>query len=236
MTRIAIIQHAFFDGPARISDWLALRGMPATLYRPYTGSTLPHVDTFDLLILLSGPMQVDDDQRYVWLAEEKQLIREALDEGKRILGIGLGGQLLAQALGAEVKPMEEAEIGWWPLEKLPDSQRSPLGRMLPQRLMGMHWHTHRFALPEDAVALYRSAACDAQGFIWQERAVALQCGMNSTPSSIESWLNHATHDLERRGKVQDAQQIRENLDQCRSPGMPFYRLLDYLTGPHALLC
>lgn len=235
MIRIAIIQHAYYEGPARISDWLALRGLSATLYRPYTGSSLPPLDRFDLLILLSGPMQVDDTDRYVWLAEEKQLIRDVLDAGKRVLGIGLGGQLLAEALGARIEPMKRPEIGWWPLEKYDESRESPLGRMLPHRLMALHWHTHHFGLPEGAIPLYRSAACGEQGFVWQERAVALQCHMNSTPRSVEALLSHAGTELKRDSTVQDAPSIRQNLDQCRSPGMPFYRLLDYLSGPHALL-
>lgn len=167
-------------------------------------------------------MQVDDTDRYVWLAEEKQLIRDVLDAGKRVLGIGLGGQLLAEALGARIEPMKRPEIGWWPLEKYDESRESPLGRMLPHRLMALHWHTHHFGLPEGAIPLYRSAACGEQGFVWQERAVALQCHMNSTPRSVEALLSHAGTELKRDSTVQDAP---SNPSEPRPVPLPGHALL-----------
>lgn len=233
MKRIAILQHAAFEGPARIADWLALRQLPATTHHLYAGDPLPRLEDFELLILLGGPMNIDEEQQHPWLAEEKRLLRDALAAGKRVLGICLGGQLLADALGARVGPMGQAEIGWWPLEKHADSRRSPLGRMLPQRLMALHWHSQAFALPEQAVALYGSACCRWQGFVWEERAVALQCHLESTPESVAALLRHAGADLRLSGAVQDAASISAGSDHCRSPGMPLYRLLDYLSGPHA---
>lgn len=236
MKRIAILQHAAFEGPARIADWLALRDLPAQVHHLYAGDALPRLDDFELLVLLGGPMNIDEEYLHPWLGAEKALLREALAAGKRILGICLGGQLLADALGAQVKAMGQAEIGWWPLEKHGDACHSPLGRMLPQRLMALHWHAQAFALPEKAIALYGSAACRWQGFVWEERAVALQCHLESTPDSVDALLSHAAADLRLPGAVQDAASIRDGNDHCRSPGMPLYRLLDYLSGPHAALC
>lgn len=235
MKRIAILQHVAFEGPARIADWLALRNLPARTHHLYAGDALPQLHDFDLLILLGGPMNIDEEHLHPWLGAEKRLLREALAAGKRVLGICLGGQLLADALGARVAAMGQAEIGWWPLEKYADSRHSPLGRMLPQRLMALHWHAQAFGLPQEAIALYGSAACRWQGFVWKERAVALQCHLESTPESVEALLAHAGEDLRMAGAVQDAAGIREGCDHCRSPGMPLYRLLDYLSGPHAAL-
>ena len=128
--RVAILQHAPFEGPGRINQWLDLRAARVRVFNLYADVRLPKPDDFDLLIVLGGPMSVHDEGELPWLKAEKQLIRKSLDAGKRILGICLGGQLLAQAMGAEVR-RSETEIGWWPMEKRPEADRSPVGRMLP---------------------------------------------------------------------------------------------------------
>src|SRR5690606_28541209 len=129
--RVAILQHVAFEGPAQIGLWLDERGLQARVYQLYAGDALPALDDFDLLLVLGGPMSVHDEAEYPWLAAEKHLLRAALAAGKRALGICLGGQLLAEALGAGVRVAEQAEIGWHLIEQHPDARRSPVGRMLP---------------------------------------------------------------------------------------------------------
>ncbi|WP_437879574.1 type 1 glutamine amidotransferase [Pseudomonas sp. LRF_L74] len=233
--RVAIIQHVAFEGPGRIADWIDARGFSSQTFHPYAGDALPELAALDLLVVMGGPMSVHDVAEHPWLVAEKHLIRAALEGGKRVLGVCLGGQLIAEALGAGVRPGEQAEIGWWPLEKQAQAKRSPLGRMLPQRLMAMHWHGETFDLPAESIALYGSAACANQGFVWRERAVALQCHLESTPDSIEALLAACPDDLKRAGAVQDAQTIRDGLSQCSSMAPTLQRLLDYLSGPLASL-
>jgi hypothetical protein len=107
--------------------------------------------------------------------------------------------------------------------------------MLPQRLMAMHWHGETFSLPPAAIPLYHSAACTQQGFVWQERAVALQCHLESSPTSIEQLLAACPQDLRRPGAVQDAATIQAGTAHCASLRASLFRLLDYLSGPHAHL-
>lgn len=233
--RVAIIQHVPFEGPAAILDWLAGYAVRPEVFLPYEDGRLPTVECFDLLILLGGPMSVHDEVSLPWLSAEKRLIHQALMAGKRLLGICLGGQLLAEALGAPVTRCTGAEIGWWPLEKHIDSSRSPLGRMLPQRLMALHWHGEQFAIPKGAIALYGSAACANQGFVWRERAVALQCHLESTAESVEALLAHCADELSRPGAVQDRAALRDGISHGRSANSTLFRLLDYLTGGHAHL-
>ena len=232
--RVAILQHAPFEGPGRVTQWLDLRAARVRTYHLYANARLPKVDDLDLLIVMGGPMSVHDEAALPWLKAEKRLIRKALDAGKRVLGICLGGQLLAQVLGAEVRK-GEAEIGWWPMEKRVEADRSPLGRMLPQRLLAMHWHGETFDLPPGAIPLYGSAACANQGFVWEERAIALQCHLESTPESIEAMLEACSEDLALPGSVEDAAAIRDGFPQCSALAPTLFRLLDYLTGPHATL-
>lgn len=236
MKRIAVIQHSPHEGLGRITDWLQLRELEHRLYRPFSVQALPDSDSFDLLILLGGAMNAADEQRFAWLAEEKQLIKDAIEQGKRLLGLGLGCQLLAQALGATVEPLGQWQIGWWPLEKSPQSQQSPIGRMLPQRLLPLHWHSQGFSLPEGAVPLYNSPNGMQQSFVWDERVVGLQFHMECTPQSIESLLNQYARDLTQPGEVQDSAAIQDGALLSSSLRMPLYRMLDYLSGPHAVLC
>lgn len=226
--RAAILQHVAFEGPARIGQWLDLHHAAWSVYPLHADPRLPTLDDFDLLIVLGGPMSVHDESELAWLSAEKRLIRQALVAGKRILGICLGGQLLAQALGAAVTAADQAEIGWWPMTRHAEAARSPLGRLLPQRLLALHWHGEQFALPSGAVPLYGSALCANQGFIWQERAIGLQCHLECTPASIELLLDACPQDLERLGAVQDAPRIRTGFAQCEALQAVLFGLLDYL--------
>ncbi len=185
-------------------------------------------DSFDLLVVMGGPMSVHDEAQYPWLVAEKRLIRAALDAGKKVLGICLGAQLLAQALGAAVRPGRQAEIGWWPLHRYSQALGSPLGERLPERLMAFHWHGETFDLPAGSVPLYGSAACANQGFIWNEQAIGLQCHLESTAESIEALLDACPQDLQREGAVQSAGRIRQGVAHCREVAPVLFLLLDYL--------
>lgn len=107
--------------------------------------------------------------------------------------------------------------------------------MLPQRLLALHWHGETFGLPDGAIPLYGSTACTNQGFVWREHAIALQCHLESTPESIEALLQACPEDLARPGSVEDAAAIRDGYPQCSALAPTLFRLLDYLTGPHAVL-
>ncbi|TBU92919.1 type 1 glutamine amidotransferase [Phytopseudomonas dryadis] len=233
--RVAILQHVPFEGPAAIANWLDGYGVQPQVCALYLQQALPRLDEFDLLVVLGGPMSVHDEVALPWMSAEKRLIHQALMAGKRILGICLGGQLLAEALGASVTACSQAEIGWWPLEKHADSARSPLGRMLPQRLMALHWHGEQFDIPHGALPLYGSAACANQGFVWRERAIALQCHLETTAGSVEALLEHCADELTRPGAVQDSAALRDGIPHCGSANSTLFRVLDYLTGGHAHL-
>ncbi|PXB95665.1 GMP synthase, partial [Pseudomonas aeruginosa] len=139
-----------------------------------------------------------------------------------------GAQLLAQALGAAVRPGRQAEIGWWPLHRYSQALGSPLGERLPERLMAFHWHGETFDLPAGSVPLYGSAACANQGFIWNEQAIGLQCHLESTAESIEALLDACPQDLQREGAVQSAGRIRQGVAHCREVAPVLFLLLDYL--------
>ncbi|HFH3001027.1 TPA: type 1 glutamine amidotransferase [Pseudomonas aeruginosa] len=226
--RALVLQHVPFEGSARIGDWVGRHCEHEHVCYLYADAHLPALDSFDLLVVMGGPMSVHDEAQYPWLVAEKRLIRAALDAGKKVLGICLGAQLLAQALGAAVRPGRQAEIGWWPLHRYSQALGSPLGERLPERLMAFHWHGETFDLPAGSVPLYGSAACANQGFIWNEQAIGLQCHLESTAESIEALLDACPQDLQREGAVQSAGRIRQGVAHCREVAPVLFLLLDYL--------
>ena len=126
-------------------------------------------------------MNACEDAVYPWLEKEKSYIRGAIGAGKYVIGICLGAQLIAHALGAEVSPGPEKEIGWFPIQRSTDC---PDSMQLPDELRVLHWHGDTFALPEGAHTIARSAACANQGFLYRNRVLALQCHLEMTPQSL----------------------------------------------------
>jgi len=110
--RVHVLQHAESTPPGSVLDWLKAKGHAATVVRLFNGDSLPSVEETDWLILLGGGMNVDQTQEFPFLLEEKKLIQAALEKKITCLGLCLGGQLLAQSLGATVKLHAEWEVGW----------------------------------------------------------------------------------------------------------------------------
>ncbi|CAN7733063.1 glutamine amidotransferase [Pseudorhodoferax sp. LjRoot39] len=146
------------------------------------------LDAIDLLVVLGGPIGAHDDGRYPWLADEVQLIARRLASGRPVLGICLGAQLMARALGARVAPMAHGrkEIGFGPLALTAAGQASPLAALGDQPVL--HWHGDQFALPAGASSLATTALCPHQAFMPHPAALALQFHLEADPHRIEQWL------------------------------------------------
>lgn len=153
------------------------------------GWSLPAPDDMDLLVVMGGPMGVHDDSAYPWLPVEKNFIQDAIKADRRMVGICLGAQLAAQALGASVYPNAHKEIGWFPVHKtaLP---HPVLFDMAPTQTV-FHWHGDTFDLPSGAMHLAYSDACANQAFIWQERVLGLQFHMEMLPEHIETLMSNS---------------------------------------------
>jgi GMP synthase (glutamine-hydrolysing) len=146
--KILCISHASFEKPGYIEAWANKNHHIMRKVNPYRGETLPKIDDFDFIIIMGGPqspMRIDDAP---YLLDEIELIKEAIKQDKRIMGICLGAQLIAEALGAKTKPSPHREVGMYLVELLDDAKNDPVFRHFPNKFEVMHWHSDMPGLPE----------------------------------------------------------------------------------------
>jgi len=185
--KIWIWQHVPFEGPGALADWAADRDL--TLHTGLAGrDPFPTLEPGDRLVVMGGPMNVDEEDRYPWLRDEKVFLQKAIAADHRILGICLGAQLLARVLGAAVRPNGQQEIGWFPVRKV---QPHPWTAPCPDPWSVFHGHGDTFAVPSGAVPLFTSEACAQQGFVWGDRLLALQFHPEMTAAGIADLLAHS---------------------------------------------
>ncbi len=187
-----ILQHVPFEGPGSIGDWLAGNAARVSSTRFFEAAQLPPPAGIDLIIALGGPMSVNDETQFPWLQDEKRFLAEAITGGKAVLGICLGAQLIASALGARVYPGAGKEIGWFPISAEPAAAGC---FAFPARTDVFHWHGETFDLPAGAVRLASSAACRNQAFQIGARVIGLQFHLETTPGSAAALIDHCVDEL-----------------------------------------
>jgi GMP synthase-like glutamine amidotransferase len=206
--RIHVLQHVPFEGPARIARWAAERGHALTTSHLYDGDRLPGIDAFERLVVMGGPMGVDDEDVYPWLRAEKACITSAIEAGRSVVGICLGAQLIASALGARVERHRHKEIGWFPVRLTEPGCAAPLLRGLPSEQAVLHWHGDTFELPDGAVHLARSDGCEQQAFLFDDRVLALQFHLESTADSVAALCTHCADEVTPGPFVQGVEPIQ----------------------------
>lgn len=186
---IHYLQHVSFEGPGSIAAWAERKGHSLTYTRFYAQERLPAPDAIDWLVVMGGPMGVDDEAAYPWLRQEKEFIKAAVSEGKTVIGICLGAQLIAGVLGAGVYPNPQKEIGWFPVQLTGDALGHSLFEGFPEELTVFHWHGDTFDLPENALPIASSRACRNQGYLYRERVLGLQFHFEiSSQQALEEML------------------------------------------------
>lgn len=188
--KICCIQHVPFEKPGMIARWANLHGHAFTIAHPYAGESFPAVSEADMLVLMGGPMGVYEEARYPWLKAEKNWIEKAIQAGKKILGVCLGAQLVANVLGAKVYPHTQKEIGWFPVFPAnPNPSDDWYARLFDPAVTVFHWHGDTFELPAGAVHHVCSTACQHQLFSWSSQVLGLQFHLEVSEEDIQSMLN-----------------------------------------------
>ncbi|HSD51370.1 MAG TPA: type 1 glutamine amidotransferase [Candidatus Methylomirabilis sp.] len=171
--------------------------------------TLPPPHRFQAVICLGGPMNVYEEEAYPFLKREDAFIRQVLGLGIPFLGVCLGGQLLAKAVGGIVTQNRVKEIGWHAVELDQAGQRDPLFTGLPERLTVFQWHGDTFSIPKGAVRLATSSSCESQAFRYGFGGIAyaLQFHLEATPAMVEDWVREYAGELTTLGGAVDAEQM-----------------------------
>lgn len=187
--KVHIFQHTADTPPGTTEEWLQQKGLSYTVTRFFdTNYEIPALADIDFLILCGGEANVDEERKYPWLVEEKKFIRSAIDSKKKVLGLCLGGQLIADVLGAKVGRHKNWEIGWFPV-----NLTSVSGFPIPvsaKPLMVFQYHEYSFAIPKGAEKFAQAEGCENQGFIYAPYVV----GVQFHPETTKDWVKMCSED------------------------------------------
>ncbi len=228
--RIHALQHVPFEPPGSIEAWARRAGHALATAHLYRGDPLPAVEDADLLVVLGGPMSVHDEAKFPWLVDEKRLIERTIAASRRVLGICLGAQLVAQVLGARVYANDEKEIGWFAVETTEAASTTAVFEGFPRRLLAFHWHGETFDIPAGAVHVARSAACAHQAFAFGERVVGLQFHLETTPAGARDLIAHGIDELVEGRHIQQPLAMLGYPERFAAINAAMQALLDRIAG------
>ncbi|MBW8845801.1 MAG: glutamine amidotransferase [Burkholderiales bacterium] len=191
------LRHVAFEDLGLIEPLLHGRGFDVNYLEAGVDDLTVELASVDLLVVLGGPIGVEDEECFPWLVEEVALIRQRLDARRPLLGICLGAQLMARALGARVRPTGGKEIGFAPLTLTEAGQNTALVELRDQPML--HWHGDQFDLPAGTESLATTAVCAHQAFAPHDRALGLQFHPEVDPARFEQWLIGHIDELEHAG-------------------------------------
>lgn len=229
--RLHVIQHVPYEGPALIAQWAADRGHALTSGFALT-EEYPSCDEVDVLVVMGGPMDADDETASPWLHAEKHYLAECIASGRGVLGICLGAQILAEVLGGRVRRNEYKEIGWYHVAKTAEGKIQGLLSSWPDGFVVGQWHGDTFDLPDGFEPLLSSEACTNQAFVFDDRVVGLQFHLEWTEESLADLIEACGAELEMQGlwttsAIQIEDEAPERIADSREL---LYSLLDALAA------
>lgn len=192
---ILCIMHADFETPGVIESWAMDKGYTFQISKPYKNETLPKIDNVDFLIVMGGPQSPLDIDSDPYLIDEIHLIKNAIIQGKKVLGFCLGAQLIGEALGAKTERSPEKEVGVYPISLTDDGLKDPFLQEFPQTFPVIHWHNDMPGLSENAVLLGYSQGCPRQIIRYKPLVYGFQCHLEITLKGIKTMIEAVPQDL-----------------------------------------
>lgn len=229
--RAHYLQHAPFEGLGSIEAWLEHAGYEITSTQLYKSVGFPDLSVIDMLIIMGGPMSVNDEGKFPWLALEKTYIRNAIKAGVPTVGVCLGAQLIANSLGSKVFPNAEQEIGWYPIQPIGTADETSF--QFPEEIKVFHWHGETFDLPPGAVRIASSRACRNQAFQIGTNVIGLQFHLETTSDSAQAIVSNCRDELVEGEFIQTEDQIlAAPREQYEAINKLMGNVLDFVSGPN----
>ncbi len=218
--KVLIIKHTEREGPGLIEEFLIERDLPFQILDLSLVPTLPKPDGFSHIIVLGGPMNVYEEERYPFLKTEDLFLKEAIQRGRTILGVCLGAQLIAKALGVKVFKAPLKEIGWYEVILTDEGLKDPLFSLFPRRFSVFQWHEDTFELPQRAKLLVTSATVPHQAFRYGETIYGIQFHLEMTAEMVQTWLEEDELEVQ---KSEILRQTEKEIERYQRRGMKFLK-------------
>jgi GMP synthase-like glutamine amidotransferase len=188
--KVLVLQHLEAEHPGVFRDFLREDGVDWHTVELDEGEAIPDLEPFDVMMVMGGPQDTWQEDQFPWLKPEKAAIRRFVAEmGRPYLGMCLGHQLLADALGGRVGPGAKPEVGALTIRQTEAGRQDPLFKGVPDPIEVLQWHGAEVkALPQGAVQLARSDVCEVQAFRYGARAYGLQCHVEVTGETVGNWV------------------------------------------------
>lgn len=202
-----IIKNINIEGPGRLGEFLLSEGIPLDSIELHNGNKIPEdLNSYRFIIILGGPMNVYEEEKYPFLRDEDRLIKEALKIRIPVIGICLGAQLIAKAAGAKVLKNPVKEIGWYKISLTEKGLADPLFKGLEKEFLVFQWHGDTFSVPKGGVQLAESTLCKNQAFKIGS-AYGLQFHIEVTPEMIKNWIDSYKEELNLLKGIIDPERI-----------------------------
>ena len=221
-----VLQHHPCEGLGLIKDWITQKNAAISTTLFYNIDYIkPNIEEIDALIIMGGPMNVNDEDLFPWLIEEKNLIREAIRKNKKILGVCLGAQLIVNSMGGTVKSNMCKEIGFFPI----NAEHSYNCFKFPENLNVVHWHGQTFDLPYKSILLATSVACKNQAFQINSNIIGLQFHLEFDAAALQSLILESSGELVPSKYVQSEKKLQGiSKKEFKEMKKILFKLLDYL--------
>lgn len=193
--KVLAVQHIEIEDLGTIEEVLREKGLSAEYFSVKSDTVDFPQDNYAAIVLLGGPMGVYEEEKYPFLSAENEFIKAHLKRGTPLLGICLGSQLIAKAIGARVYPGGKKEIGWYPLKLTREGMNDKLFENMGSTFPVFQWHGDTFDLPEDTIHLASSDKFPHQAFRYRDNVYSLQFHLEVTPAIINEWLHAYREEL-----------------------------------------